>query len=206
MCTMSENVLGRLVGTIDGSGLIRDHGIGGALRSILAVAVWLVACTGTDGTGSTDLIYETDDSDLPYLSGCEVGRAPRLAVGKGERAFEASEDDEGRSVLIHGLQGGFHTFVSLRGAHLSLEERWKVEIEGRVGEEVWASAVLERTPECNPDADQAEANGTWLIWVGRRPPELHEQEVTIWSRVEDADGRTVEATAVQRIWDPALAE
>lgn len=166
----------------------------------------LMACAGADPVGATDGWAGGVDTDLPDVSGCETGPPPRLAVGKGERAFEPSDADDGRSILIHGMQGGFHTFVSLRAAHLSLEERWKIDIEGRVDGEVWASATLERTPECNPDVDRAEANGTWLIWVGRRPPELHEQRITVWTRVEDADGRVVEATGDQLIWDPKQVE
>lgn len=169
---------------------------------LLWLSIMSLACTGST-VGSTDeLPVDSDETDLPYLSGCELGRDPVLTVGKGERAFEDSALDDGKSILIHGLQGGFHTFVSLRAAHLSLEEKWKVDIEGRVDGEVWARATLERTPECNPEADQAEANGTWLIWVNRRPPELHEQAIEVWARVEDADGRIVEGTGEQVIWDP----
>ena len=165
-----------------------------------------IACTGptvheTDtGEGS-----DPDTDTVMHWSGCEAHPEPSLQVGKGEEWFEPSEDDDGRSVLIHGIQGGYHTFVSVRADGLALHGDWDLRIEGRLDGEVLAMAVTDRIPECNHDADRGESIGTWLIWDGE-PRTLHDQIVTIRVLAVDAEGTQARGEAEQRIWDPKLAE
>lgn len=148
---------------------------------------------------------DSDHTDGPQISGCVVGPAPSLTVGKGEYEWVGSEADEGHTELVHGMQGGFHTFVSLRAAHLSLDGEWAVSLSGTLDGEELAFAELTRTPECAVGADLGESIGTWLIWRSR-PPQLHDQTVTIEATVTDIDGRQVTATGTQVIWDETQLE
>ena len=171
-------------------------------------AWWLLpllvgGCVGDDPDDS-DLDTSPWDTDPVVVAGCGPGGEPTLDIGKGERAFVDSEDDDRKSVLIHGLQGGFHSFVSLRGGGLNIDEKWNVVIEGVLDGRIRAVSRLERTPECNPDVDLAEANGTWLIWMAY-PEELHGKEVEIRALVVDGDKRIVRDRDTHVIWDPELA-
>lgn len=160
----------------------------------LLLPLLALGCAGDD-------ILDTDGN--PVVSGCEVGPEPTLEVGKGEEEWAASDEDEGRSILIHGVQGGFHTFVSVRAAHLSLDGPWQLRIRGYLDGYPMAYAELERDPACNEEADVGESIGTWLIWWGR-PPHLHGREAAIDARVTDVDGRSVLAGTRQIIWDEEL--
>lgn len=174
----------------------------------LGVVVVACACTSTGDdpdTDGSDTHLPTDDTDRVVVSGCELGPDPTLTVGKGELLFEESDADDGRSVLIHGLQGGFHTFISIRASHLSLDGPWQLRVVGSLDGEVRAVAPLEREPECNEAVDQGESLGTWLIWRGQ-PEDLHDRQAQIEVTVEDVDGRVVEGVGTQRIWDPLLAQ
>ena len=167
----------------------------------LLPALWLAACAGPDDT-DRDWIDETDG---PMVSGCVEGPDAYVDVGKGEDDLLASDVDNRHSVLIHGLQGGFHTFVSLRGHHLDLEGPWYMVIEGLLDDEIRAVARLDREPHCNEDVGAGEIIGTWLIWRAF-PTELHEQDVTIRAVVVDGDRRVILGQTEQVIWDPELAE
>jgi len=175
-------------------------------RAMLVALLGLLACAEPSDS-DTDRAWDPQDTDVDpdAWSGCQVGPPPLLQIGKGEDAFEPSETDDGHTVLIHGLQGGFHTFVSLRADHLATDGSWHIVIEGLIDGELRAVARLQREPDCNPDVDAAESIGTWLIWWGR-PWELHEREVTIRAVVVDGDRRLVVGQTQQVIWDPELAE
>lgn len=139
------------------------------------------------------------------ISGCETGPEPVAEVGKGELVWSDSDADQGRTLLVHGTQGGFHTYVSLRAAHLD-EGPWSLELSGSLDDEVLAEGVLERSDvACDVEADRLQIIGTWLIWEST-PEVLHRQVVRIDARVTDAKGRTVEASAEQRIWDQEFWE
>ncbi len=140
------------------------------------------------------------DTDPAPTSGCVAGGTPVVEVGKGERRFEAEDDDGGRSILIHGMQGGFHSFVSIRSRGLDTAGPWDLRIEGFLGDESLAQAVLSREPDCNAEVDRGESIGTWLVWWST-PEVLHGEEVTIAVEVEDATGTVVSATGQQVLWD-----
>ncbi|MFK7928701.1 MAG: hypothetical protein AB8H79_10980 [Myxococcota bacterium] len=157
--------------------------------------VFFLALAGCDAPGDGPI-----GTDGPVVAGCDVGAEPQLWIGKGEQEWASSDDEDGRTLLVHGMQGGFHTFLSLRAQHLNLDQDWTLSVEGFLDGERTAWADLVRTPECNGDADFGESIGTWLIWRAQ-PEELHDQVVKIDVSVTDADGRVVSATEEQRIWD-----
>jgi hypothetical protein len=141
-------------------------------------------------------------SEPEPIDGCLPSQEPTLEVGKGEDQWLPASADEGRTVLIHGFQGGYHSFVSLRSTGLSVQGAWKIELAGYLAGAEVVRVPLEREPACNAGVAQGESLGTWLIW-GTRPDQLdllHQQPVRIEARVEDLDGREASASAEMLLW------
>ena len=166
----------------------------------LFFSLFVCGCVAPEPASHTDLAQGDP------TKGCIPGLPPELTVGKGEWEFEPTAENERKSILIHGLQGRFHTFVSLRGAYFSLDEDWQITIEGIIEGEVWATATLEREARCTEDERWAEANGTWLRWLGKTPQDLHDRDTTVRATVTDSLGRSVTNEAIHRIWDPFMVE
>jgi len=141
-------------------------------------------------------------TDPASVDGCVASNAPSLEVGKGEAEFvDAAADDE-RTILIHGFQGGYHSFVSARASGLAVDGPWDMEIVGFLGEEERVRVPVRRDASCNAGVSRGEILGTWLIW-GIRPDqlgELHQQRVRIALSATDVRGREAEGSAEMVLW------
>ncbi|MFT4624418.1 MAG: hypothetical protein ACI8PZ_003077 [Myxococcota bacterium] len=110
-------------------------------------------------------------------------------------------DEGGVLELVHGVQGGFHVEIALRGEHLDNSEVLPGEIRGRVNGELLANVAPWFQFTCTDEGQ--DSWGTLLIFRAQ-PEDLHEQDVEVEVSLIDASGEEIGATGTFRIEDPLL--
>lgn len=151
--------------------------------------LWLIGCAASgDGTLAGDP--------------CVPGDEATLELGTGETAFEPVEAG-GFVELVHGPQGGFHTYVGFAATGLDASSQWTAEIEGTLGGELLAESAPFLTMRCDHAEGRLEAWGTQLIWDAQ-PEDLDGQPITVTAWVTDASGLTLSDTIDLVIEDPLL--
>lgn len=151
--------------------------------------LWLIGCAASDGGALA-------------LDPCEPGDDVTLELGTGETAFEPLE--AGAAVeLVHGPQGGFHTYVGFAATGLDASSQWTAEIEGTLGGELLAESAPILNMRCDHADGRLESWGTLLIWEAQ-PEDLDGQPITVTAWVTDAAGVTLSDTIDLVIDDPLL--
>ncbi len=133
---------------------------------------------------------------------CAAGREPTLTIGTGETAFEAVSSGDGLE-LVHGPQGGYHTYIGLAATFLDPSATWLTVITGTLSGEVLAQSDPLLTMRCNGAAGQLQSWGTLLIWDAQ-PADLDDQPITVAAEITDAAGTTVSTTIELAIDDPTI--
>ena len=154
----------------------------------------------------------TSSSSSNQFQACSAGPSPSIEVGHGELRFETFDQAENTPVeLIHGPQGGYHSTIAVRAAHLDPDRSYIIDLVGVIdGLELGGGTPLAQF-RCNYAAEAQEFKGGLLVWDSV-PEELHDKRATVNVYVidpskETSDGQPVivaQDTAEYTIWDPAL--
>lgn len=184
------------------------------MLSSLALLAWLgsagCAADGAGGDGDAsageagdgDGTGDADGTGDGGGSGCATGENPTLIIGHGEDGYEPLEDG-GQLELIHGPQGGVHTFMALHAERIDASEELVGRLEGYLGGELAATSAPYLDMRCNGAEGGLQVWSVLLIWEA--PPEdLHLQPVTIDAEVVDTQGVKVTATKEAILHDAML--
>lgn len=169
--------------------------------TIGAALAWLIACDPEAGQADAD---EAGDESSELDEPCMPGDAPTLELGQGEAAF-MSFADGATLELVHGPQGGVHTFMALEARYVDAS----VELEGNLRGYLDGVQVGASYPYLNFRCQAAtqELAGGWQVWglllIWDAPPEdLHLQSVHIEAEFTDASGVVVSASKDAILHDP----
>lgn len=149
--------------------------------------VWLFACAASKGALG-DPCLPSDD--------------PTLALGTGETTFVPLVDGDAVE-LVHGPQGGYHTYVGFAATGLDGSAAWTADVVGWLDGAIRATSAPLVVFRCDHAEGRLESAGALLVWDGQ-PEELDGQPITVEATLTDARDVQIDATIDLVIHDPLL--
>lgn len=167
-------------------------------RHLVTIGLLLAACAAEDAGGEDDVVvFDPDDPCVP-------GMEPSLELGAGATAYAPFVSGAALE-LVHGPQGGVHTYMALEARGVDASEELVGELRGYLdGVQIGASYPYLNFRCRAPEGDDPGGQQVWgvlLIWDA--PPEsLHLRSVHIEAEVTDASGVVVTTCKDAILHDP----
>lgn len=167
-------------------------------RYLVTIVLLLGACASEVAGGEDDeVVFDPEDP-------CQPGPEPSLELGQGASAYATFVEGDSLE-LVHGPQGGVHTFMALDARDIDASAELVGELRGYLdGEQIGASYPYLNFRCQAPQADDPGGQRVWgvlLIWEA--PPEsLHLRSVHIEAEITDASGLIVTTCKDAILHDP----
>jgi hypothetical protein len=153
----------------------------------------MFACASPSDAG------EQGGDEAPLDAACEPSETPTLELGAGESAY-ASFEPGATLELVHGPQGGVHTFMALEARGIAADVELEGTLRGYLGEQQVGASYPFLNFRCRAGSGW-QVWGLLLIWDAA-PEDLHLQPVRIDVEVTDAAGVVVTASKEAVLHDP----
>lgn len=131
----------------------------------------------------------------------DVDETASLEIGTGLEAYEALPDEAPTLEIVHGPQGGYHVYLSMRVTGLEPDTLlWRV-VRARDAY-VFANLELSARPGTfRPSEGALERVGDWVVLAVTSPADVTMDELRVEARVTSRAGATATAMRLVRVVD-----